>query len=238
MGRIAIIDDDKVFQDLIYALVNNIFNDNYQVNIFNNGIDFLEVQEKYDLVILDINLPILDGITLSKKIAQRCKLILFVTSLKDKVFDAFGINIFGFILKSEIDKKLPIILNVIKIELENKNLLNFKTLEAILKIKADDIYSIVRQNRKIYLNAIDKEYYLPNTTLKSIFSQLDESFIFIDKSCIINSNHIYKIQKNIMILNNSKEYIISRDRLKKIKERFLIEKFNDKKYDYKNKVYQ
>ena len=54
----------------------------------------------FDLIILDIELPEIDGIKLSKSVINKKTKIVFLTSTSDRVYEAFGENVLGYLLKS------------------------------------------------------------------------------------------------------------------------------------------
>ncbi|MGC8867114.1 MAG: response regulator transcription factor [Elusimicrobiales bacterium] len=66
MKKILVVDDDVIFRHLVKELLEN---NGYEVHTAKDGVDGLEKLkiEKYDLVILDVNMPNLNGFeTLSK----------------------------------------------------------------------------------------------------------------------------------------------------------------------------
>ena len=65
--------------------------------------------EYYDLFILDIEMPNLDGMELAKVIKEHIKnpVIIFLTSYTDYVYNAFEVEAFRFIPKENMkDKKI------------------------------------------------------------------------------------------------------------------------------------
>ncbi|MGC9070733.1 MAG: response regulator transcription factor [Elusimicrobiales bacterium] len=66
MKKILVVDDDVIFRHLVKELLED---NGYEVHTAKDGVDGLEKLkiEKYDLVILDVNMPNLNGFeTLSK----------------------------------------------------------------------------------------------------------------------------------------------------------------------------
>lgn len=67
--NILIIEDEKMLADLIKASLEN---NNYQVEIECNGKEgyYKALSDTYDLIILDVMLPSMDGFTILKKLRE------------------------------------------------------------------------------------------------------------------------------------------------------------------------
>ena len=105
--HIALLDDEPCYTNMIrdkieaFGLEEQLFIDTY-----NNVNDFLRSKHIYDILLLDIEMPGMDGIHLAKYIANERTLVIYVTNYADRMEDAFGINVFRYVLKSKIDEKL------------------------------------------------------------------------------------------------------------------------------------
>ncbi|HGO5852041.1 TPA: response regulator [Mannheimia haemolytica] len=86
MSKILLIDDDIEFTDLLNELL---LLEGFEVNIAHNGQDGLDELEKnqYDLILLDVMMPILNGIETLKQIRQRYTLPVLMLSAKDDQID-------------------------------------------------------------------------------------------------------------------------------------------------------
>ena len=123
-------DDKNIQEELEYFLSNRVG----KLYVANNGKEGLELYEKYqpDLVITDIQMPILDGIKMSEKIKELnpAALIVIITAFNDSnyLFEAIKLNITSYLTKP-LDLKLLIdtlakISKDIYLEKENKEILN------------------------------------------------------------------------------------------------------------------
>lgn len=147
--KIAIVDDEKIYCLKIEEMIRNKY-PNTNIYLFDNGQAYLEHTVQFDITILDIQMPEIDGIELSKQIKNKTNIIIFVTSLKERMQNAFGLNVYAFILKEELATKLlPILSDAIK-TLHN-DLLKFSYKNEDFFIYIDDIYYVQIENRKLYL---------------------------------------------------------------------------------------
>lgn len=111
--KIAVCDDCEEERDLTIKICQEQLKDlkgqyDYEILPFSNGEEFLGYREKVDLLILDIEMPQIDGIKV-KNILQNQNseaLIIFVTSHDEIMQAAFGRNVYGFVIKSQIREQL------------------------------------------------------------------------------------------------------------------------------------
>ena len=68
---------------------------------FASGEDFFLAEENFQLVFLDVQMGGIDGIETARRLRreQKSSLLIFVTALKDYVFQAFDVSAFHYLLK-------------------------------------------------------------------------------------------------------------------------------------------
>ena len=87
MIRIAICDDEKIMCEYLQKKVSEILTQweiLFSITCYTDALDLLNTPLCYDLMLLDIQMPHLDGIALAQKIraqSEKCELI-FITILK------------------------------------------------------------------------------------------------------------------------------------------------------------
>jgi two-component system response regulator YesN len=72
MRKILVADDEKLIRIGIKTMIENKENNNYSISVCSNGKEALEIltKEKFDILITDIRMPLMDGITLMQKIDE------------------------------------------------------------------------------------------------------------------------------------------------------------------------
>ena len=93
MYNILICDDD---QDIINALKIYLSDMNYKIYEANNGLEAIKVLEEYDihLVLMDIMMPKLDGISAMVKIREKCNVpVILITAKSEDADKILGLNI-------------------------------------------------------------------------------------------------------------------------------------------------
>ena len=105
MYRIAIVEDDSAIAELIDGYIRRYASENgLEVNTvsFCNGMDFLEkYRANYDLVFMDIEMPVMDGMSAIKKLRQIDKnvLVVIVTNLVQYAVNGYELCVFDFMVK-------------------------------------------------------------------------------------------------------------------------------------------
>ena len=103
--KILIVEDDKDFLDI---LQKKFIIEGFSVVIAENGEEAIDIveREKPDLIISDILMPKMDGMTMAKKIKEFNKniQIIFLTNLEntDYTDDIEKSNEFDYLIKSEL----------------------------------------------------------------------------------------------------------------------------------------
>lgn len=157
MFNIAILDDEDVFLDMLSKELHLILfskNIEYKIKTFMRADDFLDYSQSHSihLLFLDIDMPDYDGIALSKKIYKimpNCS-IIFITSHSEKMKEAFHLNIFAFIDKSELKERLSNTLSSYIDEYIYHSHLVLPTPEGNQFLTEKEIVFFEKINRKIY----------------------------------------------------------------------------------------
>lgn len=100
--HIAICDDERIFINKISKLINH---PDAEILAFDSGSKLLECKEKIDIVLLDIEMPGINGLEVAEKLYLRNKdiIIVFVTSHNEYSTVGYRYRAFRYILKSEPD---------------------------------------------------------------------------------------------------------------------------------------
>jgi len=116
--KVVIVDDHTLFRNGLRILVNTM--DDYQVvGEASNGKQFLDLLETDipDLVLLDINMPVMDGIeaaTIAQKLYPELKIItLSMYGEEDYYYKMVNAGVKGFVLKNSDIKEVKTALDVV-----------------------------------------------------------------------------------------------------------------------------
>lgn len=237
MLRVGICDDDSLFQKRISEITQNTLkklNLDASIRIFADGnkiiADFKTGADYYDIVILDIEMPAING----KEVAQQLRALnpdfklLFVTSFESEVYDVFQYNASAFVCKEQISTRLPEELTRILTEAQQaaQELAFFEVMDKNrkrnLRLPVSDIYYFECLNKKVYISTAVGEFQLLRKTYQEIFEYYQErNFVPIHRNCIVNIKYIFSINEIDIELDNHQFLPLSRRFKKNVVERFM-----------------
>ena len=184
----AIVDDQIEYLTIIKTIIQE-SKPYIEIDIYESGQAFLKYADLYQLVFLDIDMPDLDGLKVAGMLRGYDLNIVFVTSYSDKMIEAFGKNVIGFVLKNNLKSGLEKIINKYCQEIN----------EPYLTIINNQIKVIIYLNEIVYLtyNLRDITFHLLNQSnqtikekkLKDIQKNLDNRFYQISRNTIINLDY-------------------------------------------------
>lgn len=220
--KIAIVDDNEIFRKKIETIINQNIQGKVFLKLYSKPDNLLEdVDSRFDVYILDIEMPGMNGLELSHRIRQKGRTgeIVFLTSYKKYAIQGYVARAYAYLLKEDMDRLLPGLLGnlyeVIRVRsqkcyvIETSNYLEKLTYDEIIYIYKDGKNSIfVTGNRNIS----------QRISLESVYQKLNASeFIYVDKGKIVNIQNVKKLVKDILYMNDENEIIISRSNIKKVK---------------------
>jgi DNA-binding LytR/AlgR family response regulator len=178
-----------------------------------NSLEALQLIENndVDLLFLDIQMPNLTGIQLSKIVKGKVK-IIFTTAYPQFALESYNLNAIDYLLKPfEFERFYQAALKVKsddKVVVEKAQLNEFIFIKtgnknSFEKVYIKDIYYIEGLKNYVAIHFKDKQIITYNT-LKHIEDYLNENnFIKIHKSYIISINHIDKTTTDSVFINQN-----------------------------------
>ena len=175
---------------------------------------------KYDLIILDIEMPLIDGIETAKKLRKSGDetALVFLTSHIEYALKGYEVNALRYLMKPA---KIEQIREIINYLIESK-----KQVKQLL-VKSKEDTSLIYVNQIIYMEAINQdirivtrdEEYRNRYNLKDYENELAAyNFVRCHRSYLVNTSHIRKISGKEIIMDNSHNIPLSRTKEKKVKE--------------------
>ncbi|MBE6083326.1 MAG: response regulator transcription factor [Tissierellaceae bacterium] len=237
MMNVAFCDDDSSFLNKVAPMAKEIFEKlktNVSIYTFTNASTLIKSFEQYnpyyDIVFLDIDMPVIDG----KETARRLRLIdrkfklIFITSFEQEVLNTFQYNVSDFLPKVSLRERMPSVIKrvVNTINEENPQFQIFKVNMtddkiATIKIPLNDIMYIESINRKIYLHTKRETYLLHCYKFKDLVKHyIDLEFVDIHRTCIVNIKYIFSIDDYVR-LDDGTTLPLSRRKKQDVLNKFL-----------------
>lgn len=219
---VAICDDNKDIRDAVESYLTWYLRRRrmeFVISTFEGGQELLNDSTVFDVIVLDIEMCVVDGITVKNRLFDRQvkSKIIFLTDYDIYMNDAFGKNVYAYIVKTEIEK-LETHLNIIINEFLEHQMINMTGIimdtSDIVYVEADDSYSNFHLCNKEVL--IRKTFYLVEEELIQY-----STFIRIHRAYIINLKHIKQLRSAHVILRNGDKLVVSRQKKLELKERYF-----------------
>lgn len=237
MLNVAICDDDWIFQSRLSELTREVLEKEKVdacIQIFSDGNkiieDFKTKAQFYNLVILDIEMPAING----KAVAEQLRAInsdfrlVFVTSFETEVYDIFQYKADSFVCKAQIDSRFQSeVLRVLRgAQQDADEIAVFEVADGprrkTIRFPTSDILYFECLNKKVYLHTLRSEYQLLHTTYLEIQNEyLDKNFVAIHRNCIVNIKYIFSINDIDVDLDNQKKLPLSRRYKRAVVEKFM-----------------
>ncbi len=226
MLNFAIIDDN--IQDAMYCC--NVLKEelnkrsiNTSIKIFTDINEYIMSNIDFYVIFLDIELGgETTGIQLFDKISKHTK-IVFITNYDWYIYDAVHVIPFDFIRKSELKNEMEnLISKIICSYADDYIKLDFNKPKISIKIK-NIVYFESMRNYEICVT--DKRKYKIRITQRELIAKINKlfhnSFTKINKTIIINCNHIEDFTHNIVLMDNGEQLFITTVNKKSILEELI-----------------
>ncbi|OLA10259.1 MAG: DNA-binding response regulator [Coprobacillus sp. 28_7] len=206
----AICDDNNIDSNYVSNLVNKWANERkYQINIdiFDSAEAFLfhyDGNKDYDILLLDIEMKKMDGVTLAREIRKTNKSvqIVFITGYSDYIADGYDVEALHYLMKPLKEEKLFVVLDrAVNRIIQNEKYLLLNYYDETIRIPLHEIvYIDVDRN---YVTIHSNQDYTIKKTLGEIEKELDKRFFRIGRSVIVNLKYISRVTKTDVFLANN-----------------------------------
>ena len=183
---------------------------------FRSGGELLQALESFDIVFLDIIMQDLDGMKTAQIFREKAsdKILIFVSSSREYVFEAYDVEAFQYLLKPVDDRKLKSVLQkaVIKTEGRSQEFIIVSRERQKKKLFLDDIYYFEIKGRVIDVHGTEGifTYYEQIGELEN--KLWNKGFFRCHKSYLINLKYVDGYNRQEVILENGKKIVIAKRR--------------------------
>ena len=217
MIRIAIVDDEKVIREQIKKLIEKKQTD-CEIDTYGTGEDLLKADSVYDIIFLDIQMKGMNGIETAKALRQKADntVLIFITGVKEYVFDAFDVSAFHYLIKPIEENKFwevcdRAVLEVTKKKQNPSGQIFIKTRSQSITLEQSDVIYIESRAKKVEIHTktnIVEAY----AAISELEKQLVGSFYRCHRGYLVNMAFIAGYENDSITLNNGETIILSKDK--------------------------
>ena len=160
--NIAICDDEKIVRLQIKGLIEKQKADG-NLELYETGEELLAVGKHFDVVFLDIQMEGMNGIDTARALREQNEetVLIFITGIKEYVFDAFDVAAFHYLLKPIEENKFMEVFDRAVKEAEKRKekgqkQLFIKTRQRNITLEQKNILYIENRGRKAEIHTVDE----------------------------------------------------------------------------------
>jgi DNA-binding LytR/AlgR family response regulator len=167
-------------------------------------------EKPVDLLLLDIEMPGMTGIELTRNLQAERPIIIFTTSKKEYAAEAFDLNVADYIVKpitparfiQAIDKARELLQsNSEQVKLNEDEFIFIRDSNIVRRLKLTDILFVEAMGDYVKLHTAQK-YFAIHATMKEVEQRLPSSrFLRVHRSFIAAIDKIDTVQEGTLIIN-------------------------------------
>lgn len=220
--KIAICDDEKILCEQLQNLIrrHTACRQITSIDFYEKGEELLSAGKHYDMIFLDIQMDGMNGIETAKVLRERKEeaVLIFITGLKDYVFEAFDVAAFHYLLKPVQEEKFAEVFERAIMEAEKQKQRNDEPEQLFIRkrgrsIKLDkpQILYIESRQRKVVIHMLQDtlEIY---ATMNGLEKELGEQFYRCHRGYLVNLSRITGYTGDTITLCNGEDIFLAREK--------------------------
>lgn len=177
-----------------------------QVDTFVSAENFMfhyAEEKNYDILLLDIEMGVMDGVTMAKKLRQENDTvqIVFITGYSDYISEGYEVAALHYLMKPVREEKLCSVLNRAAQNLvKNGKILNLEAGGEMVRVPIYQIRYAEVFGNYVTIHALSD--YTVKMTLGRLEEQLDERFYRVGRSALVNLTQISRVSRTEILLRS------------------------------------
>ncbi len=220
MINIAIVDDDDSFRAKLLDFIERYGRENslnLNVAAFCDGKEIVEdYKSSFDIIILDIEMPQIDGMSAAEKIRALDEdvVLVFITNMSEYALRGYAVDALDFILKPVEYETFALKMNrvISRARSRERAQLLLTTAEGAIRIEISDIHYIEVQSRVLYYHTKSGVYKVRSSMQKAEKELEGRHFIRCNYWYLVNLRHVLNVHNNTVIVAGNELEISRRNR--------------------------
>lgn len=228
MLNVALVEDSHEDEELFQTAFTTFVQENQlsaQLHVFETGHEFLSCPGgKYDLIFMDIELPDMNGIDVSRELRKKDAraVLVFLTKMGQFAINGYEVDAIDYILK-------PLDLGIFNLKMKKFIRHALQSQRSDIAISFYGSSRIIRSEDIVYIEVLKHDItyhtivgnFSQRRTLKEAEAQLRNCFFVRLSNCyLVNLRHVARIDKYELTLDNGDILQISRSRRKEFCDAF------------------
>lgn len=172
-----------------------------------------EDDRRLDLLLLDIQMPGLDGVALAKRIRlhdARVQLI-FITGFADFVLEGYEVGALHYLMKPvDAEKLVPVLDRAVARLAQTGRSITIEADGAVQRIATRDILYAEAFSHEVALHTVDGAKWTLKQRLSDVEALLGEGFFRSHRSYVVGLAHVQRVTRKAMLLPGGVEIPLAR----------------------------
>lgn len=182
--------------------------------------------ERFDIYVLDVEMPELDGFQTAEKIRvfQPNAVLIFLTSHIEFATEGYKVEAIRYIPKLNMETALPEAIEkaVVIAQRSDSAMLMVQHYQQYTRVMCRDILYVQKLGRSVQITTSQQGTLKDNRSIKDLLQAVsDPRFVLVDRSCFVNLNYVRELLRDGLIMSNGDRLPVSRSALPKVKEAIL-----------------
>lgn len=227
--KIAIVDDEQEWIELEKKQVLDYWKQDVDIFTYYSGKMFLDAKEEFDFILMDIEMPEIDGFDTIKEYRKwsNSGLLLILTTHTEMSRKGYQVEAFRYIDKLQMQEELQeaFLSAQLRLKGEKRVLLPIKNVGEIeIPLKKIMYFEVVLRELKLHT---DTEVYTCMEQISKLEKRLKpDGFFMPHRSCLLNFQWVQSFSNDEIIMKNEDKLSLSRRKFKEWKTAYLEWKFD------------
>lgn len=224
--RVAICDDEKIQLSITKESIESAYKSlDLIVDTYTSGTELLSALDmvNYDLIILDIEMPGLNGIDTAKKLRKTAEktAIVFLTSHLEYALEGYEVNALRYLIKPVDNKKISEIITYLLEQKKKDKKILLRNSEDVEMVCVSDIFYMEAQDQMIRV-ITNKGEYRNRYNLGDYEKELSAyGFFRIHRGYLVNLGHILRLTGREIMMEDNSSLPVSRTKEASLKKALL-----------------
>lgn len=225
--KIAIVDDEAKWRNLTSNVVKGYTEEKDEIDIFESGVEFVKRNGEYDVVLMDVEMPVMDGFEtiIHYKAEHSESIIIILTTHLDCARKGYLVDAFRYVDKTKMEEELKEAFEKVR-EINRKNSFSLTGTNGseTKHISIKDILYLETNGRGSIINTQDMCFEC-DEKINDLEMKLEEyGFFRCHKSFLINLNSVEHLDKEFVYFESDKKAYISVRKYTETKKRYIAAK--------------
>lgn len=224
--NIAICDDEPALREQLEYLIKR-QGANCRTQSYGTGEALLASGERFDIVFLDIRMDGMSGIDTAKALRERNEdcVIIFVTGIKEYVFDAFDVAAFHYLLKPMEERKFAEVFHRARTEAEKlksrvREPFVIRTRNRSFTLRKDSVRYVENRGKKVEIHT-GEEVIAIYAAMQELEERLGEGFYRCHRGYLVNMAYIAEYDGSSITLGGGEKLYLAKDKYREFVKTYM-----------------